>query len=418
LAERAARYVVSRQQGSQRSVINATGRIIGGPWAGAPLADCALERMLSAGRGFVPSLAAADSTGGNTDELESLVCRLVGAPAALVVHNYAGALWLALAALAEEREVLISRAEVGEVDSAGPLPKLAAAARVVLRDVGTAHRTQAADYEAAASPRAAALLKFTSDSYQIVGEIAAAELEELVAVARDRDLVLIDALGAAPLVDPPEAVAWPRRSVRGSLASGVDLVIVRGDGLIGGPACGILAGNAEVIGRIAVHPLCAAWRLDPLRAAGLIGTLQCHDAMAKTDQLLPVWQLLTTPVDNLRNRAERLAPQIAAAEGIASAEPIETRSPVSAAFSAGEHWPSYGIAIGPNGGTLAELQHRLGSAPHAVVGRIENDRLVLDLRTVLPRQDRALVEAFTGSEVAAEPTNGPMQAAPIGEPAS
>jgi L-seryl-tRNA(Ser) seleniumtransferase len=397
LAERAARYVVSNQQTSQRATINATGRIIGSPWVNVPLADHALERALSTGRNFVSAPATrSDARSPLSADAEALICRLTGAQAAVVVHSYAGALWLTLSALATDREVLVSRAEVGEVESAGPLPKLATSARVVLKDVGTANRTAAADYESAASPRAAVLLKLSSDDYRVVGETASALLEELVALARDRELVLVDAAGAAPLADPPSSVTWPRQSVRGRLAAGVDLVLVRGDGLVGGPSCGILAGRQEIVRRIIEHPLFAAWQLDALRLAGLAGTLECYENSPPGEQTLPVWQCLTAPLENLRNRAERLAPQLAKAEGIASSVPMETRSPIAAALIDGD-WPSFGVALTPANGDLQGLERRLTNAPQPVVGRIENERLVLDLRTVFPRQDKSLVEALTGS---------------------
>jgi L-seryl-tRNA(Ser) seleniumtransferase len=404
LAERAARYVVSNQQTSQRATINATGRIIGTPWANVPLADHALERALSTGRNFVMAPASrADAGSVLSADAEALICRLTGAQAAVVVHSYAGALWLTLAALATDREVLVSRAEVGEVDSAGPLPKLAASARVLLKDVGTANRTATADYEAAVSPRAAVLLKISSDEYRVVGETSSALLEELVALARDRELVLVDAAGAAPLTDPLSSVSWPRQSVRQRLAAGVDLALVRGDGLVGGPPCGILAGRQEIVRRIAAHPLFAAWQLDALRLAGLAGTLECYENAPPGEQTMPVWQCLTTSIENLRNRAERLAPQLAKAEGIASAEPVETRSPIAAALIDGG-WPSFGVALTPADGDLQGLERRLIHSPQPVVGRIENERLVLDLRTVFPRQDKLLVESLTGRTPTADLT--------------
>jgi L-seryl-tRNA(Ser) seleniumtransferase len=401
LAERAARYVVSHQQSSQRAIINATGRIIGPPWINVPLADHALERALQTGRNFVMAPAVDTNVRAPLSaDAEALICRLTGAQAAALVHSYAGALWLTLSALATDREVLVSRAEVGEVDSAGPLPKLAASARAHLKDVGTANRTAAADYESAASPRAAILLKLSSDEYRIVGETACAELEELVALARDRELVLVDAAGASPLTDPP-AISWPRQSVRATLAAGVDLVLVRGDGLVGGPACGILAGREEVVRRIAGHPLFAAWQLDALRLAALAGTLECYENAPPGDESVAVWQCLSAPIENLRNRAERLAPQLAAADGIASAVAVETRSPIAAALVDGG-WPSYGIALTPGDGDVHRLEKRIAASSQPVVGRVENDRLVLDLRTVFPRQDKSLVEALTGTMTPAE----------------
>jgi L-seryl-tRNA(Ser) seleniumtransferase len=318
---------------------------------------------------------------------------LTGAQAAVAVHSYAGALWLALATLANEREVLVSRAEVGEVEAAVPLPKLTAAARCVLKDVGTANRTSAADYESAVSPRAAALLKLSSDEYRIVGETSVAELEELVALARDRELPLIAALGAAPLIDPPASFNWPRRSAKAAIRVGVDVVIVRGDGLIGGPSCGILTGRKDVIVRITSHPLFAAWQLDALRCAALLGTLECCEVASSEQMPLPVWQLLSTPLENLRNRAERIAPQVAQATDVASASVVETRSPIAAALLDRGGWPSYAVALSAANGDLVSLERRLSRGEQPVNGRIENDRLLLDLRTVFPRQDMALVQA-------------------------
>ena len=390
LAERAARYVVSQQHHALGVAINATGHIWGPQWNGPPLSDSALERLVAIGREFALDIA---SDEGKTPQLEPLLCRLAGADAATVVHSYSGAVWLALAALAADREMLVARAEVGDVGSCGALPALAAAARVNLNEVGAIHSALAADYEAAASPRAAALLILSSDSYRIIGQTANVELDELVALARDRELVSIDALGAAPLQDPPPAIAWPRRSARASIARGVDLAILRGNGLVGGPSCGIMLGNRDVIRRITAHSLFDAWRLDPPRAAALTATLESYDNPTGGLESIPLWQCLTVSIDNLRNRAERIAPQLAHAEAIASAVAVETNSPISLALA--ESLPSYGIALSPTDGNLDVLDKRLRSARFPILGRIEHDRIILDLRTVLPRQDTVLVEAIT-----------------------
>ena len=219
----------------------------------------------------------------------------------MVVHSYPGAIWLALAALATDREVLVARAEVGDVGSTDSLPKLATAAQAILKEVGATNRSTATDYETAASPRATAILKLSSDSYRVVGDTAAVGIEELVAVARDRKLISIDALGAGPLVNPPASVPWPQRSAQASVAAGVDLVILRGDGLVNGPSCGILLGSKEVISRIKLHPLFAATQLDALRAAALTATIECYDSPSLGSDILPVWQCL--------NDVDRKSPQ-------------------------------------------------------------------------------------------------------------
>jgi L-seryl-tRNA(Ser) seleniumtransferase len=226
-----------------------------------PLAEVALERAIALGREYAAEPAKSPT------EVESQLCRLTGAQAAAVVHSYSGAIWLTLSALAANREVLVARAEMGDVGSDDSLPKLAAAAHVLLNEVGATNRSSAADFEAAASPRAAAILKLSTDSCLVVGHSVSAGLDELVALARDRELLSLDALGAAPLVNPPASIAWPQRSAQASIAAGVDLAIIRGDGLVNGPGCGILLGNRDVVRRIVAHPLFAAWQLDPLRTA-------------------------------------------------------------------------------------------------------------------------------------------------------
>jgi L-seryl-tRNA(Ser) seleniumtransferase len=336
-------------------------------------------------------------------DVEPQLCQLSGAAAAAVVHSYSGALWLAISALAAGRQVLVARADVGDVDRREPLPKLVAAANATLVEVGTINRATAADYEAAASPRAAVILKLTPDAYRVVGETTVPELDELVAVSRACELICVEALGAASLVDPPNGIALPLRTVRGSLKAGIDLVIVRGDGFVGGPACGILLGSRDVIRRVTAHPLYETWRLEAMRCAALIATLECYGNTPLAHEGLPVWQFLTTTVDNLRNRAERMAAQLAHVQGITSATAVETRSPLFAGFS--HEYPSYAVALTVEG-DVKSLDRRLRDGALPIVGRIEGERLLLDLRTVLPRQDKTLVDTLvcpTKPDEAAKP---------------
>jgi len=390
LAERAAQHVASRYDHALGVAINATGRIWSAPWTSPPLADAALERMVAVGREY-----ALDSqlTRDKSTQVEALLCRLSGAPAAAVVHSYAGAVWLALASVAADREVLIARSEVGDVGTVDTLPKLAQSAKAILTEVGATNCALAADYEAAASRRTAAIMQLSSDSYRIIGQSTAAQLDELVAIARERELVSIDALGTAPLVDPPPAVTWPRRSARASLAAGTDLVLLRGDGLLGGPASGIVLGTQQAVSRVTSHPLFAAWSLDPQRAAALAGTLECYENSTGGIDSIPVWQCLTVSIDNLRNRAERIAPQLAQSTAIGTATPIETRSPISAALPDG--LPSHAISLSPADGNAEALDERLRSARFPIHARRDEGRIILDLRTVLPRQDTVLIEAIT-----------------------
>jgi L-seryl-tRNA(Ser) seleniumtransferase len=270
---------------------------------------------------------------------------------------------------------------------------LAAAAGATLKEVGATNRSAASDYEAAASPKAAVLLTISADAYRIAGETAAATFDELVALSRDRELCLMDALGGAPLVEPPATIHWPRRSAAASIAAGADLVILRGDALVCGPPSGILLGSQDVVTRIASHPLFSSLGLDPLRAAALAATVECYDTPTRGADTVPVWQGLSTSIENLRNRAERMAAQLQHVAGVATATASETHSPLSPAL-AGNGWPSHGVALTPSDVNVAALDARLRQARVPIAGRIEADRLMLDLRTVIPRQDKTLVDAL------------------------
>ena len=202
-------------------------------------------------------------------------------------------------------------------------------------------------------------------------------------------------LELSPLMDPPSAVSWTRRSAHASIAAGFDLVLLRGDGLVGGPPCGILLGNKDVIRRIIAHPLFAAWKLDPSRSAALTAMLECYDNPTRGIDSIPVWQCLTC--------FDRQSPQPGRADGTAtrpmprqSHRPHRSKrtSPISAALPDG--LPSYGIALLPRENRDANgLDNSFNRPAFPILGRVEDRRIILDLRTVLPRQDRILVESLT-----------------------
>lgn len=402
LAERAARHVVALQRQSQRPAINASGYILGSAWSSGPLAEDSLERVFAVGRDFVAAAElSSDSMLGANSDLTTELCRLTGAPAAAIVHSYASAVWITLSTIASGHEVVVSRGDFGDAEPGCSLAKLGAGANIAFKEIGTTNRVTATDYEGAVLPQTAALLKFLPDDYCVAGKTESVELEELVALARERELVLIDAIGAAPLAELPAAVSSPRRSAKASLAAGADVVLLRGDGLVGGPVCGLILGRHEVVQRIVEHPLFAMCELDCLRAAILASTLECHESSSHGEPNLPLWQLLSTPVENLQNRAERIAPQLSIAQGVAAAEPVAMLSPLAAAYLPTCGLSSYGISLAPSDGNAVELANRLSVTTQPVVGRIERNRLLLDLRTVFPRQDQSLVEGILGSKSAA-----------------
>jgi L-seryl-tRNA(Ser) seleniumtransferase len=395
LAERAARYVVSRQHQSLGIAINATGEICGPLWSSAPLAETALEHMIALGREYGTS-ASVDETVSH-GELNAAVCRLTGAAAARVVHSYQGATCLALAALATGREVIVGAESTGD----GWLSKFAASTSTTLIHVVGSTVSSGEDYGAFFSPATAAVLEIRDDDHSNI-RAASATLQSRVALARERNVPFIDALGAAPIVSPPASIAFPGRTAAESIAAGADLVILRGDAFVGGPACGILLGREDVIRRISEHSLLVSLEIDPLRAAALAATLACYENQSDKTPAIPVWQCLSASIDNLRNRAERLAAQLGHGEGVATAAAIETRSRILPNF-AGEGWPSYGVSLTATGESIRVLNERLQASKIPICGRLEADQIVLDLRTVLPRQDRLIVDSLLGPPSADTP---------------
>jgi L-seryl-tRNA(Ser) seleniumtransferase len=284
-----------------RRVINATGVIVHTNLGRAPIAEGALARVREAARGY--SNLEYDLTdgarGSRQDHVAPLLRRLTGAEAALVVNNNAAAVMLALAALAEGREVLVSRGELIEIGDGFRIPEVLARSGARLREVGTTNRTRAEDYERAIGPDTALLLRVHQSNFRVVGFTEQPSLYELAQVGQSHKLPLVDDLGSGALVDLGD-----EPTARESLAAGADLVCFSGDKLLGGPQAGIIVGRAELVERLRRHPLQRALRADKLTLAALEGTLALYlDAPEK----IPALRMLCADFASVRERAERLA---------------------------------------------------------------------------------------------------------------
>lgn len=399
IAERAARHVAAQQQSAVRPAVNATGRFFGAAWNSAPLADVALERMICVARGYVldaSPLGAAAAT---------KLCQLTGAEAAIVVSSYSGAVSLALSALAADREVLVARGELGGLADGGSLSAIAQASGVLLREIGAVNRSTACEYEASVTDRTAAILRHTPEAFRIEGDAEFADDDAMVGLARDRELPLVELLGSAPLVGGLPALAHAPCSVADRIAAGAQLVVFRGDGLLGGPTCGVVLGNRRLIDRLESHPLFAAWRADSISLAALEATLALYDDPERLALTLPVFQLLSTSLENLRQRAERMAPQLAQAADVECANACESESSLGFASLPNDKLPSCAVSLVPNGGNVALLEKRLRQSPVPIVARRYEDRLLVDLRTVLPRQDQTIVDMVVGPSTTAQNTS-------------
>ena len=304
LVERVELELAAAARHRLRRVINATGVIVHTNLGRAPLAEAAIERVGDAARGYSNVEYDLDSgaRGSRQAHVTPLLCRLTGAESALVVNNNAAAVLLALAALAEGREVLVSRGELIEIGDGFRIPDVLERSGARLVEVGTTNRTRAADYERALGPETAVLLRVHQSNFRVVGFTELPRLEELVAVARAAGLPLVDDLGSGVL-----AALEGEPSARDALSAGADLVCFSGDKLLGGPQAGIVVGRADLVERLRRHPLQRALRADKLTIAALEGTLALYLDPGRAAAEIPVLRMLGQGPETVRTRAERLA---------------------------------------------------------------------------------------------------------------
>src|ERR671930_1888597 len=349
-----------------RRVLNATGVLVHTDLGGAPLAEHALERVVEAARGYsnLEYDLAEGRRGSRQEHVAAALRRLTGAEAALVVNNNAAAVLLALAALAEGREVVVSRGELIEIGDGFRIPDVLARSGARLREVGTTNRTRAVDYERAVGPETGALLRVHQSNFRVVGFTQQPTVAELAQVARRHGVPLVDDLGSGVLValeDEPSA--------RDSLAAGADLVCFSGDKLLGGAPAGVVVGRAKLVERLRRHPLQRAVRADKLTLAALEGTLALYAEPERAAREVPVLRMLGEEVGLVRARAARLAAAV-------GGEVEETVARVGGGALPLAEVPSYACAVEE---ALAGLL-REGEPP--VVGIVRDGRLLLDCRTL------------------------------------
>ena len=363
LAARVRDELTAARAPSLRRVLNATGVIVHTNLGRAPLAAEALAQVVEAARGYynLELDLREGARGSRQDHVAAILRRLTGAEAALVVNNNAAAMLLALAALAEGREVIVSRGELIEIGDGFRIPDVLARSGARLVEVGTTNRTRARDYEKAVRAETALLLRVHQSNFRVIGFTELPRLEELAAIARRHGLPLLDDLGSGVLTELPG-----EPSARESLADGADLVCFSGDKLLGGPQAGIVVGRGELIERLRRHPLQRAVRIDKLSLAALEGTLRVY---LEAPERIPVLRMLNENVAVVRARAERLASLVAGTVE-------ETVGRVGGGALPLAELPSFACAIEES--LAAPL--RAGDPP--VVGIVRDGKLLLDCRTL------------------------------------
>lgn len=373
-----------------RKVINGTGIVIHTNLGRAPLATAAIEAIREAAEcANVEVDLESGQRGRRGARVETLCQEVTGAEAALVVNNCAAATLLTLQALASGRGVLISRGQLIEIGGTFRLPDVFLQAGVALCEVGTTNRTRIGDYADAIGPETAAMLRVHPSNYRISGFCESVSIQELVGLGREHELPVIDDVGSGCLYDLTRYGLADEPVVGASVEAGADLVVFSGDKLLGGPQCGIIVGRAEMVAKLRSNPLARALRVDKLTLAAVQATLEIHRAGRAFDEI-PVLQQLACGVDILRTRAEHLLQQIRAKSPSPQAFSLQQVDSASGGGALPEITvPSWAVAITTSSPDDVARQLRVGSP--AVLSRVKDRSTLIDVRTVLPHDEEALV---------------------------
>jgi len=374
-----------------RPVVNATGVILHTNLGRAPLAAAAAEAAAAiAGRYSTLEFDPRTGRRGRRHDLVSdLLRHLTGAEAAAVVNNCAAAVLLMLTALAKGKEVIVGRGELVEIGGGFRMPDVMRLSGARLVEVGTTNRTRAEDYAAAITPRTAAIMKVHASNFQVIGFTESVELKALVEIAREHKVLLLHDLGSGSLLETASIGLAEEPRIQDSIRSGADLVACSGDKLLGGPQAGLLLGRAALVDRAMKHPLARALRVDKLTLAALIATLDLY--LTQSLSTLPVWDMLGTSTESIGARAG--AWQSRLIERGAAVEVVAAESTVGGGSLPGERLATMALAITPARGGAAELLRRLREHEPPVIGRIVEERVLLDPRTVLPDEDDVVIDA-------------------------
>jgi L-seryl-tRNA(Ser) seleniumtransferase len=374
-----------------RPVVNATGVILHTNLGRAPLAAAAAQAAAAiAGRYSTLEFDPRTGRRGRRHDLVSdLLRHLTGAEAAAVVNNCAAAVLLMLTALAKGKEVIVGRGELVEIGGGFRMPDVMRLSGARLVEVGTTNRTRAEDYAAAITPRTAAILKVHASNFQVTGFTESVELKALVEIAQQHKVLLLHDLGSGSLLETASYGLAEEPRIQDSIRSGADLVACSGDKLLGGPQAGLLLGRAALVDRAMKHPLARALRVDKLTLAALIATLDLY--LTQSLSRLPVWDMLGASTESMGARAR--AWQSRLVERGAAVEVVAAESTVGGGSLPGERLATMALAITPARGSAAELLRRLREHQPPVIGRIVEERVLLDPRTVLPDEDDAVIDA-------------------------
>lgn len=393
IVDRAGALLIEEERVGLVRVINATGVIIHTNLGRAPMGSEQM-RAVSEVAGAYSNLEydlSEGRRGSRYMHATRLIARVTGAEAAIVVNNNAAAVLLTLAALCSEREVIISRGELVEIGGEFRIPDIMSISGARLVEVGTTNRTHLVDYERAISPDTAAILKVHPSNYKVVGFTSTVPARDLARLATGRGVAFLHDLGSGLVADDAPADFTGEPLVQVALKDGADVALFSGDKLLGGPQAGIIVGRTHHIIQLERHPLLRVLRVDKMTLAALEATLRLY-LDGRTDEI-PLWRMARTDADELERRARTIAEGLREIGSI-KAEAFPTRSVAGGGSLPGVELGSWAVALLPDRPGASELQRSLRRSDPPIVARVEEDRVLLDLRTVAPDDDRALTAAI------------------------
>lgn len=394
LAEHAAARLARTAAPVLRTVINATGVVLHTNLGRSPLHEEAARAAYEAGRGYL-NLELSLDTGKRSsrqDAVRAGLCAMTGAESATVVNNCAAATVIVLRALAAGKEVVVSRGQLIEIGGSFRIPEIMAVSGATLREVGTTNITRRSDYAGAIGPNTGLLLRVHTSNYKVRGFTKAVSLEDLVALGQEHGLPVVDDVGSGAAVDlaafglPGEPVAAE------SIRAGADLVLFSGDKLLGGPQAGVIVGKAALIQRIEKDPLMRAFRLDKMTLAALEATLRLYRDPVRALREVPTLRMLAMPVAELRERCEALAARLREVPRLSVSVRDDTAF-VGGGSLPDQALPTTVVVLKAHDWSETEFAARLRAGTPSVVGRVQGGELLLDVRTVFPRQEEEVVSA-------------------------
>ena len=380
---------------SLRPVINATGVVLHTNLGRAPLAEAVAAEVAAVAAGYSTLEYDAEhgARGSRHVHVEHELTAITGAEAAMAVNNNAAAVFLALHELARGREVVVSRGQLVEIGGSFRIPDVMAASGARLVEVGTTNKTRLADYRQAFGPETALFLKVHTSNFRLSGFVESTEAEELAALGRELSVPVMEDLGSGVLY-PLTLDGFVEPSVGEVLKAGVDLVTFSGDKLLGGPQAGIIAGRKDLVDRVKRNPLARALRVDKMTLAALELTLRLY--REGQQESIPLWAMLNASPEELKRRASallrRLRRRVGAPDGVRMTVRA-ARAPVGGGSLPGVEMPTAAIRIEGPAVTAQRLEAALRRQSPPVVGRVEEGAVLLDVRTVLPRDEAPLIEA-------------------------